>query len=141
MGVTGVVGGVSIWLLGFWKWAWGVRLSGLTAGYAVFSHPLFSFSFPLPSAEPHIPESRFSYLRSPEIKLASLVQAHGVVLLKYKFPFSIPYLPPSSAVSSTPRLLRSCSTKGLFLIWNPLWLLWFQRPSFFGDSSYSPTAL
>lgn len=86
MGVTGVVGGVSIWLLGFWEWAWGVRLSGLTAGYAVFSHPLFSFSFPLPSAEPQIPESRFSYLCSPEIKLASLVQAHGVVLLKYRLP-------------------------------------------------------
>ena len=76
----GVVGGVSNWLLEFWRWAWGVRLSGLTVWSAVFSHPLFSFSFPLPSAEPHIPESRFSYLCSPEIKLASLVQAIGEIL-------------------------------------------------------------
>ena len=58
----GVVGGVSIWLLGFWKWAWGVKLSSLTVWNAIFSHPLFSFSFPLLSAEPRVPKSRFSYL-------------------------------------------------------------------------------
>ena len=70
---------------------------------------------------------------------------HGVVLLKYRLPANSHFQSHTSLhlllCVQHLRLLRSCSTKGFFLIWNPLWVLWFQLPSFFGDNSHSPTAL